>query len=109
MTATVSNKLYTILDQEFELGELRDIAIFGMSMGVSGFILTQDCVQKFNENEDLIEDYLSDWYHDNKGENNYIKAIADDVQSIDELKNKMVWAYLEHKADEIICSVDADY
>ena len=117
MTATVSNKLYTILDHEFDKDELRDIAIFGMSTGVSGFILTQDCVQKFNENEDLIEEYLSDWYHDNMGEKDYIGVIASGVDtmgnrpvcSINALKTRMVWCYVELKAHEILCSVDTNY
>lgn len=103
--------MFTILDTEFDIDELRDIVNHGMSGGVSGFIYTRDCVDKFNENDDTIEEYLSDWYHDNMGENNYIGVIASDgtfpVCSIDELKTRMVWSYVELKAFEILAEVEA--
>ena len=98
--------MYTILDTEFSVDELRDIVNHGMSGGVSGFIYTRDCVDKFNEHDDEIEEYLSDWYHDNMGENNYIGAIASNgtfsVGSVDELMTKMVWSYVELKAYDIL-------
>ncbi len=105
-TATV----FTILDTEFDTDELKDIVNHGMSAGVSGFIYTRDCVDKFNDNDDEIEEYLSDWYHDNMGVDNYIGEIAGGhvgngsfpVASIDELKNRMVWAYVELKAFDLL-------
>jgi len=108
MTQTVSRS-YTILDHEFEVDELKDIVTHGMSGGVSGFIYTKDCTDKFDEFEDVIETYLSDWYHDNMGEDNYIKAIADDVQSIDALKTRMVWAYVELMSFEILSENGYDF
>ena len=103
---TTSTQMFTILDREFDIDELKDIVLYGMSAGVSGFIYTRDCVDKFNENDDEIEEYLSDWYHDNMGENNYIGEISSNgtfsVGSVDELKNRMVWTYVELKADEIL-------
>ncbi len=113
MTATVQ-PYYTIFeaqdpterDAAFTVDELKDIVMHGMSAGVSGFIYTKDNVAWFNENEDTIEEYLSDWYHDNLDENNYIGAIAQGngfaVGSIDELKNRMVWSYVELKAYDIL-------
>ena len=105
MTTTVTRS-YTILDTEFDVDQLKDIVTHGMSGGVSGFIYTRDCVDKFNEFDDVIEEYLSDWYHDNMDENNYIGAISSNgtfpVGSIDELKNRMVWVYVELKAYEIL-------
>lgn len=102
--------MHTILDVEFDTDELKDIVNHGMSAGVSGFIYTRDCVDKFNEHDDEIEEYLSDWYHDNMGEDDYISAIAGSemnsyphpVGSIDELKNRMVWAYVELKAFDLL-------
>ena len=98
--------MYTILDQEFGVDELKDVVNHGMSAGVSGFIYTRDCVDKFNEHDDEIEEYLSDWYHDNMGENNYIGAIASNgtfsVGSVDELMTKMVWSYVELKAHDLL-------
>ena len=92
-------------DAAFEIDELKDIVMHGMSAGVSGFIYTKDNVQWFDENEDEIEEFLSDWYHDVMGDDNYIATIAKqhDVCSIDQLKNYMVWAYVELKAHAILC------
>ena len=115
MTATIQ-PYYTIFeaqdpterDAAFTVDELKDIVNYGMSAGVSGFIYTKDNVAWFNENEDEIEEYLSDWYKDNMGEDNYIGAIAGadnhsySVGSIDELKNRMVWMYVELKAYDIL-------
>ena len=105
--------MHTILDVEFDTDELKDIVMHGMSSGVGGFIYTRDCVDKFNEHDDEIEEYLSDWYHDNMGENNYIGAIASNgtfsVGSVDELMTKMVWSYVELKAHEILTQVDPNY
>ena len=112
MTATI-DKMYTIFeaqdpterDASFDVDELKDIVNYGMSAGVSGFIYTKDCVSWFDENEDTIEEYLSDWYHDNMGEDNYIHAMTADrpeIASIDALKQHMVWAYVELKAFEIL-------
>ena len=113
----INSMTYTILDSEFEVDELKDIVNHGMSAGVSGFIYTRDCVNKFNEFDDEIEEFLSDWYHDNLGEDNYIGAIAGGsiggsqypVCSIDELKTRMVWAYVELKADEILAHNGYEY
>ena len=103
-------------DAAFTIEELRDIVNHGMSAGVPMFIYTKDNVAWFDENEDLIEEYLSDWYKDNMGEDNYIGAIAGADHghtyvacSIQELKTRMVWSYVELKAHEILCSVDPNY
>ena len=119
MTQTLS-KMYTILeskdatqrDAAFDVDELRDIVNYGMSAGVSGFIYTRDCVEWFDANEDEIESYLSDWYHDTMGEDNYLARIAesnDYIDSIDALKTQMVWQYVECKAHDILSSVDPNY
>jgi hypothetical protein len=116
MTATI-NRNYTILDHEFDVDQLKDIVNHGMSSGVGGFIYTRECCDAFDEYEDDIETYLSDWYHDNMDEDNYIGAIAGGstggsqypVCSIDELKNRMVWAYVELKAFEILSENGYDF
>ena len=41
---TTSTQMFTILDREFDIDELKDIVLYGMSAGVSGFIYTRDCV-----------------------------------------------------------------
>ena len=117
-TATI-DKMYTIFkaqdpserDASFDVDQLRDIVNYGMSAGVPGFIYTKDNVSWFDDNEDTIEEYLSDWYYDNLGERNYLALIAEGgaCQSIDQLKSHMVWTYVELKAHEILCSVDPNY
>lgn len=103
--------MHTILGQEFELDELREIANYGMEQGVSGFIYTKDCVDKFNEFDDEIEEYLSDYYFDTMNERNYMAAICTAIEpgSIDELKNKMVWMYVELNAQDILTQIDPNY
>ena len=104
-------------DAAFTIDELKDIVNHGMSAGVPMFIYTKDNVAWFDENEDTIEEYLSDWYHDVMGEDNYIGALAGGdvgtgqfpVCSIQQLKQRMVWTYVELKAHEILCSVDPNY
>ena len=100
-------------DAAFTVDELKDIVNHGMSAGVPMFVYTKDNVAWFDENEDIIEEYLSDWYHDNMGVDNYLGAIAEagtyPVCSIRALKERMVWTYVELKAHEILCSVDPNY
>ena len=107
MTSTLT-QMHTILDVEFDTDELVDIVDHGMSAGVSGFIYTYQNVKHFDDNDDEIQEYISDWYHDNMREDDYISAIACTnnnsypVGSIDELKNRMVWMYVELKAFDIL-------
>ena len=108
MTATLTNTMFTILDHEFELFELRDIVNFGMSAGVSGFIYTLECADKFDEHDDEIQDYLSDWCHDNGVGQSSFAYFAPDAEDIAQLKNKLVWAYVELKANDILCEVEAE-
>ena len=117
MTATV-DRMYTIFeaqdpterDAAFEIDELKDIVNHGMSAGVPMFIYTKDNVAWFDENDDEIQDYLSDWYHDNiGGDEGSFAYFAPDIEDIRQLKEKLVWAYVELKAHEILCSVDPNY
>ena len=102
----VLDRTYTLLGHEFELDELKDIAEHGMAMGVSGFIYYHENTALFDEYDDEIQDYLSDWVHDNiGGDESSFSYFAKDVEDITQLKNKLVWAYMELKAYE--CLVDA--
>ena len=107
---TTSTRMFTILDHEFELDELKDIAAHGMAMGVSGFIYYHENTQLFNDNDDEIQDYLSDWYHDNiGGDEGSFAYFAKDVEDITQLKNKLVWSYVELKAHDILSQADPNY
>ena len=112
MTSTVTRS-YTILNSEFDVDQLKDIVNHGMSSGVGGFIYTFQGRDAFDEFEDDIETYLSDWYHDNMGEDNYLGAIVSSgdypVSSIDALKNRMVWAYVELMSFEILSENGYDF
>ena len=117
MTTTVQ-PFYTIFeskdptqrDAAFELDELRDIATHGMAQGVSGFIYTKDLVEWYDENDDEIQDYLSDWVHDNiGGDVSSFTYFAPECEDIAQLKGKLVWAYVELKAHDILSSVDPDF
>jgi hypothetical protein len=106
MTATIA--MHTILGEEFELDELRDIVNHGMSGGVSGFIYYHETTDKFDEHDDEIQDYLSDYCYDN-GFGPAFAHFAPDAEDITQLKQKLVWSYVELKAHEILCSVDPNY
>ena len=94
----------------FSIDDLKDIATHGMSQGVPAFTYTRDNVAWFDENDDEIQDYLSDWYHDNiGGDEGSFAYFAKDVEDIAQLKNKLVWSYVELKAHDILCQVDPNY
>ena len=108
MTSTPT-RTHTILDHEFELDELRDIVNYGMNAGVSGFIYYHETTDKFDMHDDEIQDYLSDWCHDNGMGQSSFAYFAPDAEDITQLKNKLVWSYVELKAHEILVSVDPNY
>ena len=98
--------VFTILDHEFEVDELCDIVNHGMAQGVSGFIYYSENVKHFDGNDDEIQDYLSDWVHDNiGGDESSFSYFAKGVEDITQLKNKLVWAYVELKAHDILCEI----
>ena len=104
----VLDRTYEILGHEFELDELKDIATYGAAQGVSGFIYTSELRDIFDANDDEIQDYLSDWVHDNvgSGESSFT-YFGKDVEDMTQLKGKLVWAYLELKAYDLL--VDAQH
>jgi hypothetical protein len=107
---TVSTtQMYTILDHEFDIDELKDIVNYGMSAGVSGFIYYRETTDKFDAHDDEIQEYLSDWVHDNGMGQSSFAYFAPDAEDITQLKNKLVWSYVELKAHAILCSVDSNY
>jgi hypothetical protein len=100
--------LTTILGEEFDVDELRDIVEHGMSSGVSGFIYYHETTDKFDEYDDEIQDYLSDWCHDNGMGQASFAYFAPDTEDITQLKNKLVWSYVELKAHEALCEMNYD-
>ena len=95
--------MHTILDVEFDTDQLKDIVTHGMSGGVGGFIYTRECVAKFDEHDDEIQDYLSDWVYDNiGGDATSFQYFASDVEDISQLKNRLLWSYVELKAFDLL-------
>ena len=108
MTQTLST-MYTILDSEFDVDQLKDIVTHGMSGGVGGFIYTASNVAIFDDNDDEIQDYLSDWCHDNSVGESSFAYFGKDIEDIAQLKSALVWAYVELKADEILAHNGYEY
>jgi hypothetical protein len=108
MTQTLST-MYTILDSEFDVDQLKDIVTHGMSGGVGGFIYTASNVAIFDDNDDEIQDYLSDWCHDNGVGASSFAYFGKDIEDIAQLKSALVWAYVELKADEILAHNGYEY
>ena len=108
MTTTLSRS-YTILDSEFDIDQLRDIVNHGMSAGVGGHIYTSANVQVFDDNDDEIQDYLSDWCHDNDVQQSSFAYFAPNAEDIAQLKSQLVWSYIELKADEILANNGYEY
>lgn len=99
-----------ILDREFELDKLRDIVNHGMAQGVSGFIYISELTEAFNEHETEIQDYLSDWVYDNIGPHvSSFDHFAKGCEDIDQLKGKLVWAYVELVAHDMLTKYDPNY
>ena len=106
MTAT-SVRTYTILDAEYDVDTLCDVASHGLASGCGGFIYTADNVRVFDENDDEIQDFLSDWYYDCIGGNEGSFAyFARKCEDISQLKSTLVWAYVELKAQSILQEIE---
>ena len=68
--------------------EIKDVASYGCAAGVSGFIYYRETCAFYDEHEDEILDYLSDY-------DISIKDVCEDEDTIDQLKNRLVWCTVE--------------
>jgi hypothetical protein len=109
MTAT---QTFVILDREFEVDELKDVANHGMSGGVSGFIYSTELADIYDKHEDTILDLL-DTFADDLGEqsgmamviNSYTKNDEECHYTMQDIKEHSVWMYVEVKAYEILVAI----
>ena len=86
------SRLIDALDARFDdLDEVKDVAEYGCSMGVGGFIYSNEIRKFFFEYEYEIEDLMSELYNDN-----YMKEITSDWSTVNRLINKIVWIVVEH-------------
>jgi len=101
---------YEILDREFNVDELRDIANNGMAQGVNGFIYTHELLKCFNKHEDEILGSL-DYEADDLGESSGMSLVITSLTSgdpdiwysLNDIKTHSVWTYVEIKAYRILC------
>jgi len=110
---TTATQQFTILDREFEVDELKDIANHGMSAGVGGFIYSTELMKCYDKHEDTILDCL-DACAENSGDSSGMQMVIDSLTSKDDdvyysmqnIKELAVWMYVELKAWEILVSIE---
>ena len=103
MTATMTRS-YDILNRTFEYDELKDIAQYGANAGVSGFIYSSELYDVWEKYEDEITDYLEEFAQsclDKTWEAMIVDTLDCDDWTMQELKEKAIWCYLELRAQEI--------
>mgnify|MGYP001345352369 CR=1 FL=1 len=61
-----SPAMYTILDAEYDIDTLRDVASHGLASGCGGFIYTSDNVRVFDENDDEMLQRRKVYYRSNR-------------------------------------------
>ena len=88
---------HTIMGEEFDTDELRDIARYGADTGVHGFTYSTDLHDKFDAHEYEIEDLLDDM-----GYTMHDVMIDREFDTIQQYKEWACWAYLEIKAQDIL-------
>ena len=85
------SRLTDALDERFtDLDEVKDVANHGSAAGVGGFIYYNETRAFFFEHEDEIEEKMDQIYG-----TDYIKDISNDVPSVNQLINKIVWMIVE--------------
>ena len=115
-TATITNtqnmdtetELFEILDEEYTLEELGDIATHGCASGVSGFTYTIEILRAYDKYEDEIMDGL-DQFADDLGEGSALRMLMNTVEqrkmepTMDNIKEMAVWTYVEMTAYNLCC------
>lgn len=108
MTATIT-KTFTILDSEFDIDQLNDIATHGMSQGVSGFIYSSELHDIYEAYEHVILDAL-DEFADELGASSAMELIVQSIQrgdtdhyyTMQDVKEAAVWMYVEMVAHNLL-------
>ena len=105
MTATM-NRSVDICGVTFDYDELRDISQYGAVAGVSGFIYSSELHEVWEKYEDEITDYLEEYSVECYGrswESMIVDALDCEDWTMQELKEKAIWTYLELRAHEETC------
>ena len=96
-------EMFEILDEEFELDELKDIATHGCAAGVHGFIYTIEILRAYDKYEDEILAALDEFAND-LGEGSALKLCMNSVErrgmdpTMNNIKETAVWTYVEMTA-----------
>ena len=105
MTATLTRSV-DICGVTFDHDELCDIAQYGAVAGVSGFIYSSELHEVWEKYEDEITDYLEEFAsscYDKSWEAMIVDALDCEDWTMQELKEKAIWTYLELRAHEETC------
>lgn len=86
-----------LADRFTDEDEIIDVANYGCSGGVSGFIYYNQTNEFFDDFEDDIEDVCFDILGDD-----YLSDLATNENSIQGLKNKMVWFIVQQYCSRLV-------
>ena len=101
-------QLFGILDEEFTLEELGDIATHGCAAGVNGFTYTDDIMLAYAQYEDEILAGLDQWA-DELGEKSALQMLINTIErrkmepTMNNIKETAVWTYVEMTAYNLCC------
>ena len=93
-----------LLGRTFDEDELLDIARYGCSGGVSGFIYSSELYDVFSKYEDEIMDYLEEFAegcYGTSAESMIVSRLDDEQWTMQEFRELAVWTYLEIQAQEL--------
>lgn len=110
MSNYIGLKLY--VKEQYELGELRDIANHGCSGGVGGLVYYSDTTDFYNKWHDGIWSLLAEMA-DSMGEKNIMSLIASfggaqHICNEQTFKNLVVWAAVEELASQLVAETDEE-
>ena len=89
--------MFDALAERFDdMDEIKDVAEYGCSAGVSDFIYSSELCEFFDKYEDEIENMLDDM-----GYTMHDVMIDREFNTIQQYKEWACWVYLECKAQEI--------
>jgi hypothetical protein len=99
-----TSDLTSALQDRFDdIDEISDVARYGCSGGVSGFIYNTECAEFFDTHEDVIEDVCYDMLGDD-----WIVTLCkyNKIMSILELKTYAVWFTVEAYCQAIMQDIE---
>ena len=89
--------IHTILGEEFDTDQLKDIANYGAATGVHGFTYSSDLHDKYEEYKTQIENELDDL-----GYTMHLVFAENEFETLQQYKEWACWVYLEMEAHRII-------